>query len=580
MLTTTDIEMMSKNILERNIISSKVLTSFIDSNDKTPSWDGSIFVSKINKLKKSNIERIPVQLKGTLVTSLSSKKFSYPFNIDDLRNYLNDGGVLYFVITMKTINKYRIFYLDLLPYDINKILKTVKKGQKTKSLSLKLLNESSPKYLEAICNNFLLHRKKQYSTVDQKIIINNTTKYSGNLIVPYNINFEKFLFDSELYLYAQNDDFSVPIPIDKIKLDSLSKNLNKEISIENKIYFNNYSVIKKVNENYIQIGKGIRIYFDLKTNRNRIQFTNKGMLNDQLKDVEFMLDFYSYKYISIDGIHIVDNLIVDNTNLNTLKKLHKDLKDTARLLEFFNIKKDLDVNNLGDNEISHLNILIKIILYNKNIEMESCTKGFVQLKLSNINILVFIDLNSNNIIKIKDLFSPESDNLVTIFTTTENTTFKNSRFLNLKGEYIIDIDNLDLKVIENSIKSFSMDENNLGVVNNFALELIKGYDLNNNLNGFLTTSLNLLKWIYKSYPVSYIYINICQVLKILTNTSDENIEKLIDIKVNEDNINIKFAASILLDSKTEANYFFNKLSTEEQNNIKDYPIYTLYKNMQ
>ncbi|HEY8892895.1 MAG TPA: hypothetical protein VIM70_21940 [Clostridium sp.] len=110
------------------ILQSNILEPFIDSNDKTPSWDGNILVYKSTDTKKSNLKgKIPVQVKGTAVKEFSDDTISFSFNISDLKNFLTDGGVLFFVVQLIGVNNVKIYYTTLLPIDINRLLKKAKK---------------------------------------------------------------------------------------------------------------------------------------------------------------------------------------------------------------------------------------------------------------------------------------------------------------------------------------------------------------------------------------------------------------------------------------------------------------------
>ena len=96
------------------------LRSFISYNDKTPLWDGDIFV--YNSIEKDNEHfygRVPVQVKGTKVTEFSEEKISYSdLTRGYLENYRKDGGCIFFVAevmmndeTQETSS--RVFYCEL-----------------------------------------------------------------------------------------------------------------------------------------------------------------------------------------------------------------------------------------------------------------------------------------------------------------------------------------------------------------------------------------------------------------------------------------------------------------------------------
>ncbi len=113
-----------KDILTRN----GRLYPDIKDNDKTPSWDGDIYIHKTSSLRKDDIlGYTKVQVKGHKVNFILNKNFiKYPIDTTDLNNYLASNGVVYFVVHITENDEFKIFYNALLPYDILKELKEKK----------------------------------------------------------------------------------------------------------------------------------------------------------------------------------------------------------------------------------------------------------------------------------------------------------------------------------------------------------------------------------------------------------------------------------------------------------------------
>lgn len=114
------IEKSAINYLIDEIIITKKLSPYISENDKEPSWDENIYIyGETNFSKENLLGRVPVQVKGKQEKSknLKKEKISYPVEIVDLKNYLNDGGVMFFVILIdeENLKKRKIYYADLTP---------------------------------------------------------------------------------------------------------------------------------------------------------------------------------------------------------------------------------------------------------------------------------------------------------------------------------------------------------------------------------------------------------------------------------------------------------------------------------
>lgn len=105
--------------LEEAIAKTDYLDSNIARKDKEPSWDGNVEVYNTagNVHSKADLAGIAkVQVKGHIENNTTKKSIMYPVEISDMRNFLTDGGTIFFVIYVsdKDVLKLRIF-LQVLP---------------------------------------------------------------------------------------------------------------------------------------------------------------------------------------------------------------------------------------------------------------------------------------------------------------------------------------------------------------------------------------------------------------------------------------------------------------------------------
>jgi hypothetical protein len=117
-----DVEAKSIAALINFLSESDIITHNLSKNDKTPSWDGIIFIHSDKKKNKENLQKIPIQIKGKTVDKLSEQKRNFRISINDLQNYYNDNGILYFVIEVTNNGYTRIYHRFLLPSKIKQIL--------------------------------------------------------------------------------------------------------------------------------------------------------------------------------------------------------------------------------------------------------------------------------------------------------------------------------------------------------------------------------------------------------------------------------------------------------------------------
>lgn len=122
-LSNTKIEQRALNALEYIIDEHLTMSYQFNSMDKERSWDGYIDIFKVNngdQSKKNADDRVPVQIKGhndEKKRYINKKRIRYKVELDDLRAYSTEKGVLYFQIFLCD-NQREIFYTSLFPSKI------------------------------------------------------------------------------------------------------------------------------------------------------------------------------------------------------------------------------------------------------------------------------------------------------------------------------------------------------------------------------------------------------------------------------------------------------------------------------
>ena len=244
-LNNKTIETLSVSAVKNSIITSELLEPFISDNDKEPSWDGNVYIYKDKSKKKESLQgRMPVQVKGKESNVLSESEISYSMKIVDLRNYLNDGGCVLFVVYIDNKGEStKIYYNELTPIKLRKILKE-KKKKKSKTIHLKEFpNNSNEK--ATIFLNCLQNCKKQVSFNEQELLNLEDLQKSDvleEIVIPfsgvgYNDALEA-LISNENYIYAKIKNSSFLHPIDIIPKNlQTSKVIDIEITINDKIFY-------------------------------------------------------------------------------------------------------------------------------------------------------------------------------------------------------------------------------------------------------------------------------------------------------------------------------------------------------
>lgn len=170
-MNTTKLEQISITKLRDAIDRCENLIHEIKENDKTPSWDGEIRAyhsdnSRVNEL----IGTARVQVKSKCIKNSSKLlecKIKHTVRTSDLRNYLNEGGTIYFVIQIYNSDQYAIYYNNLLPLDISDYLKN-KDTQKNINIEFYKLDYSDNTLIKQLVLNFISDRQKQFSTYNNE----------------------------------------------------------------------------------------------------------------------------------------------------------------------------------------------------------------------------------------------------------------------------------------------------------------------------------------------------------------------------------------------------------------------------
>ena len=150
-----DTEKVAVHKLSAAIAKTDLLTPDIPTNDKTPIWDGFIYVyRKPGRKNEDLLRRVPVQVKGNIRKGAVADKVSYSIEVSDLENYAKEGGVLFIKACVDESGENEAFYCGaLLRGDIEDILPSTQKRVQTKTVWLNRLSVEKDE-LEAFLTEF------------------------------------------------------------------------------------------------------------------------------------------------------------------------------------------------------------------------------------------------------------------------------------------------------------------------------------------------------------------------------------------------------------------------------------------
>lgn len=584
-MNKTQIEMRAIMFLEEVLTRSQYIIPEIPKNDKTPSWDGNIFIyNKSGTKKKDLIGKIDVQVKGHYNKKSFNDKINYSVNVFDLRNYLNDSGVIYFVIYMKNFDEYKIYYNTLLPFDLTCLLKKAK-DQKSKSIELIELPTDELK-IRDILTNFIRNRRLQ-GAIDPKFLSIEDVDKANLLIESYNFGYSgpgtklcspiEYALSNPTYIYLKPFDIEVYLPVGKATFTKFVQTLVKNIKVDGIVKYTEYDVLHTKEKSVFKIGRNIEIDFFM----DRIRFKDKGLLSDRIKDIEFFIAILEKKNILIGEISFpTDKMSSNEDAVKNIFLKQKKLLEIKRLLELLEIKEDLNLDDLTDKGDKNLAILIDTVLNGELLPVKTEDLPLVgNMKVGNLCIALVCIKVADGKYRLYNYFD-KNNPLNPLKATYEDgiNELMMSPYILMKRDEINIFSNISYENIYQSIISIQYDEKYFSLLNQFILELIHAYDDSGKI-GIYELVLKILDWMIIKQPISdNIYsINKFQILKRRRQLTTEELEMLLQIKDEEKDLMMLTAICILIDSFSEANLYYIKLDEEAKRNLKGFPIYQLWE---
>lgn len=568
------IEKASIGELENILTKTNMIDSFITTNDKTPSWDGDVILYKSKDLSKNNIDSIfRFQVKGTQVENFSSKYIKYPIDTVDMNNYYNDGGCIYVVgevIETEESRCTKLFYICLTPMIINSYLK----GKENQgAISVKLNSFPVGKQnIVAMLKKFSLDKNNQPKNLisEQSRDIAEFKKFNISPVTYDEESIFKNTIGKEFYLYAKENNIILPLNI--ITIDSVAYTDSLEISSGGKVFFKN--VLKTVSNDDIVFKFGKSIMLRLHNKELTLKF---NIDSPDLHTIEFLIACFENNSIVIN---LMPELSWSNINsdisIDYLYEIRNYFLCIKDLESYFNINIDFKIKNSNIKTLKKLSAVRDSLLmgYKKNNKIISKVIK-VLYKIENVTFeileIVYEDGTEDHI----DYFSYAlSDNFGVHYNPNNIETSQLSPYaISDYSEFLAA--NLNCEIVLDSLKKYSLTNENHAYINKTLLEILLAYDISQDKK-LLFLSKELIAFIRSKNLFDEIdFINECQILKRQSGELDDlKFEKLLDLK-RSDNLMICCSCNILLDSFTEFKRSFKKLSSEEKEEFRNFPIYNL-----
>lgn len=582
-----DIEKLATSAIEDAISKTDYITPYVNSGDKEPCWDGYLYAyTNSSKKNKFFAGKVPVQVKGQKCSKFAGNEHKYLVRVTDLKNFRIEGGTIYFVVQINDNGDKKIFYNALLPFELNRILSDT--GKKNK-ITVKMYEFPIDKNeITNIILNFVRDKESQVLLRNGKNIsldeaINQlgmdkfslTFSYTGlgyDRKEPY-----KYLFNHDVYLYAECKDLNLKVPINHMWRAEICKTeLSGEIRVGDAIFYNGYEVVHKADGDEIHIGKSI-IFVVRNDGTAKVQYKLSGNLNECIIAEEMLIELIKEKTVFINGVRLEINPSADELgtfNPESVKAHLEHLKTVKEVLDSLGVNEPLECGSLTEKDEEYIKMLILSQKYNQKVGFSNTyIPPIAYVQIGNLKVMLHFKEQDDG----KYIIENYSDCEIGIAGEyTDGTRFPTSKYTILMAEDFATISNLNLKVIVDELVCIR-NKGHITRVIFTLLEMIKAYDMSHK-QSLLEEAIQLAEWIKQVDGTDISWINLfqCNYRKRKLTEDEENILEDM-VARNRADRNICAAAYILLEKHQKARGIIDTLSEKQKKIFEEYPIYNLLK---
>lgn len=539
--------------------------------DKNISWDGTIEMYNGNIDKKENYDyTLDVQVKGrTTHNKKISSKYRFQLDKTDLKNYLKkDGTILIVCLFNIDGSNYKLYYANLLPYNIRNLLKQYT----TNKIKIDTKEIKNSEQFEIICRNFKLDKEMQKGIKAKMFDEHNLTSSEGKVTKFYawNKNSEDFnpqsLVGSWKYIYTL-DENGYAINVSYGMLCNLVENLNVKICSKNKeIIFNDVKLETTTEGKRILFGKAFTIDFI----KNKFNIKICGFLNERIKQLQFIDKIFADHVFLINDMDFSIN--IDESEQNKFKNLLKKYIDLSNFFQKHKISKRIDFDKWEDKDFYRLEKWIDAIENKSTLKLNSDISLLGSIDIKDFKLSIFARKNENGEFNISSIWNVDIANKYYFRYGEGKNAIETTNFFLAINYEAYQADDINFDEMKEYMDNKEFSEGEYILMNLQLLEVLKAFDIvkDNKLLDYAKFLVNILLEKEPDSPIYY--INYAQILKRENNLTNEIYKKLIKIRDENSSLEIKISCNILLGNKSEANILAQRLDNQTIEAFKEYPI--------
>ena len=591
---TKAIEEKALNHFKSFIEDSKVISQFIADNDKEPCWDGHLYLYADGIKDKEHLQgRVPVQIKGTEVDSFVTKKWKYKLEKADLKVYLEEP-TFFIVCQVKRDSKDRmLFFRELLPDLVNKLLRDMGKNETRKTLFHPLTDDL--KEFEDQLMVFLSNSKKMISFAHSNLLSMEEALKKGikefSFIVPTKyadrLQLMKYLSTHSSYIYAKiSKELDVDMPLSNGPGRFIfQRDDDGEVRVGDRVYFKGYHNEIKEGRIIIKIGNVMTINMPM-DNTDMEQTTVKLItkakyLKESINEAEFGVALNDTGVLSVGKLDLKMN-VHEKEYVEELRQKLMRWKELDNVLDKLHVTKPFDLTAITDGQGKLIDLLIETVGKGNMVNLPGQETTLLFLEIGNIKLLLWCAVGKDGMCAIGDFF----DRSIRIaYKISEDETINVSPYSYLQLDKLWEkVDNIDFDSIIASAKEAARQHEYCYMMSNYdvlamitAADALEKTDMERSKK-LLEEALKMDEWLIekeikdKMRPLHI--INKMQILKRqreLTADERQTLEDMLNEEFAEDMV--KAGVYLLLDRQEDFQQLFEKMQEDEKKSVKEFPIW-------
>lgn len=588
-MNTRNIEIFAINAVEEYIMMSSYMAPHISDSDRTPIWDGNIFLYSRKEKDECKIQsvdnyvgRIPVQVKGKRVKTLP-KHPAYQISVSSLNAYKKDGGAILYVVYLMGESRH-IYCAFLSAIDIKRY---VAKAKGSSTISVRL-EEALPMSadVEDTYFEFWDNCRRQTSFADSKVLSLEDALNSGK---PINIisrkqSKEEVLQDiisSPKYLYSeieyQNTKILYPIGDQKYLITPV-RTMDKPVKVADKVFYDSYQISHIDDCLIINIGNSVELTFNLNGKSKFNYKKSETLLHKLLNEYEFLFAVIKHKYIEI-GETTIEVDVRRRSAINAIKDEYKYWVKVKEVLDLLHSTFDIDTARFRKADFSNIDLLYDSLIRKKEFEHKGALDPIVTVDILDYSVMLWADRQSNGNYILSDFFDLSKAKEITCVVDgqKQQTSIFSVLFNRFDSTKILNADySILISTYEHLLKE------NPKIVdrcNNDMLMLLNQYDsAQNKIPHILDVAEMMSDWVCRNSSQDLIVnaINKYQIIRRKRQLDESEKDHLCTLLLSE-NIedDQKAAIHILLGDDLIARKYIDNLPEDQKDIFKSFPIYNL-----